>query len=105
MLKDLCDDIEREIALPKLFGERCVHALSATASCKACVDVCPEDAWLLDDEALGLDTERCDGCGLCAAACPERAIVSRHEPAVWIGPDEAAASRPASGRNCPPAMA
>lgn len=91
MLKDLRDDIEREIALPTLLGERCVHALSATASCSACVDICPQEAWLLNDDALGLDTERCDGCGLCAAACPERAIISDHQPAVWMGPEETSA--------------
>ena len=91
MLQDLRDDIQREIASPDLFGERCVHALSATASCRACVDVCPEDAWLLRDDVLGLDTERCDGCGLCAAVCPEGAIVHGHEPAVLVGPDDATA--------------
>ncbi len=79
------------MASPDLLGERCVHALSATASCQACVDVCPEGAWLLEDEALGLDTERCDGCGLCAATCPEGAIAHGQEPAVWIGPEDATA--------------
>ncbi len=44
------------------------------ASCRACVDSCPAQAWVMDDERLGIDTGRCDGCGLCAPACPEGAI-------------------------------
>jgi Pyruvate/2-oxoacid:ferredoxin oxidoreductase delta subunit len=46
---------------------------------------------LLEDDALEFDTERCDGCGLCAATCPEGAIAHDHEPAVWIGPEDATA--------------
>ncbi len=41
----------------------------------------------MDDEALGIDSTQCDGCGLCAAVCPQAAILHRHEPAqrVWRG--------------------
>ncbi len=38
------------------------------------MDACPRDAWCLDDEALGIDTEACDGCGLCTPVCPQGAL-------------------------------
>ncbi|HIP94519.1 MAG TPA: hypothetical protein EYH20_04175 [Leucothrix sp.] len=62
------------IKLPEIKGDRCVHALIETASCQACVDICPQNAWILDDESLGLNTNLCDGCGLCIPACTEGAI-------------------------------
>ena len=51
-----------------------MHGLAPHASCRACVDACPAQAWLLDDEGLSLDTSRCDGCALCVPACPRDAI-------------------------------
>jgi len=61
-------------SVPAADGEKCVHGLSAVATCQACVDACPRDAWVLDDERLGLDVTACDSCALCVPACPQQAI-------------------------------
>lgn len=63
-----------EARLPELDGARCVHAAIETATCRACVEVCPRKAWRLDDAALEFDSGLCDGCGLCVPACPRQAI-------------------------------
>lgn len=63
-----------EVRLPELDGARCVHAAIETATCRACVEVCPRQAWRLDDAALEFDSGLCDGCGLCMPACPRQAI-------------------------------
>lgn len=73
-IHELLGKVKREVALPQIDPERCVHSLIEQASCRACVNACPQGAWLLDDEELGLDTQACDGCGICVAACPQSAI-------------------------------
>jgi len=77
---DLMRDAAAAARLPEVLAERCVHSLIELASCRRCVDACPTGAWVIDDERLGIDPARCDGCGLCAPACPQAAIVGAVEP-------------------------
>lgn len=79
-IQELLDHASKVVDLPQIDAERCVHALIEQASCQACVDVCPHNAWFLSDEAFGLDSGICDGCGLCQPACPQLAITHEHQP-------------------------
>ncbi len=81
--------VSGELALPEIFAERCVHSQLEQATCRACVDACPRDAWVMDDSQLGIDASRCDGCDLCAAACPQEAVLLRLRPLVIPGTGQA----------------
>jgi len=82
MLRELAHTSRAETNTPDVRAERCVHSLIEQANCRACVDACPTGAWVINDEMLGIDPERCDACDLCVAACPEAAIVQRFRPEV-----------------------
>lgn len=71
--------LKQEWILPEIHPERCVHSQCEIASCTNCIDACPHAAWLLDDGSLSIDTSRCDGCGLCVAACTESALIQKTE--------------------------
>jgi ferredoxin len=62
------------------FGVPEVRVADCTLS-RACVNVCPTHAFRFSEERQGLELKRlaCVGCGLCVAACPERAIAVRPE--------------------------
>lgn len=85
MRLDLVRDAVAAARLPELLAERCVHSLIEQATCRRCVDACPTGAWVIDDERLGIDPDRCDGCGLCAPACPQAAIVARTAEPLRVG--------------------
>ncbi len=53
-----------------------MHAFTSRARCTACVDCCPADALVLDDDRLGIVEEACTGCGLCQSACPQNALTA-----------------------------
>ena len=59
---------------PEADPDRCVHAHAEVAGCRVCVDACPRNAWVLDDEALAIDAAACNGCGLCVGRCPQNAL-------------------------------
>jgi ferredoxin len=51
----------------KIIAAECV-------ACGACVDVCPQDAIIVDDIAA-IDDAKCVDCGACVGECPSDAIV------------------------------
>lgn len=74
--------LQQEWVIPEIIPERCVHSRCEVAECARCVDACPHDAWVLTDDSLQIDLERCDGCGLCVAACTESALEQALLPAL-----------------------
>ncbi len=58
-------------------------------NCPECVKICPPKAWIVDRKTQrpAVDLSRCIGCGLCAAACPEKAIKLKRKEKPYIYPD------------------
>ena len=62
-------------SLPALFrGRPELDPESCVSGCSQCVDACPTDALQITATGPELDLGRCIFCGVCAAACPDRAI-------------------------------
>lgn len=78
--RDLRSEVHAACRVPEVIADRCVHSHAEVGSCRRCADACPTSAWVLDDEQLAIDAAACDGCGLCAAVCPEGALSNGVEP-------------------------
>lgn len=65
----------RDPSLPALFrGRPELNPANCRAGCSDCVDACPTDALEITASGPELDLGRCIFCGVCAAACGDRAI-------------------------------
>ena len=51
-----------------VFSQRCL------ADCRACIELCPQKALTKGKKGIVLNRDLCNGCGLCAAACPAEAL-------------------------------
>jgi ferredoxin len=50
--------------------EACAHGSSSFRGCSRCLDNCPTQAIVSFDNCIQIDTNICEGCGLCVAVCP-----------------------------------
>lgn len=51
-----------------------LYTASKCIGAQDCIEVCPEDALTLTPDGIITDSEKCTLCGLCADACPSKAI-------------------------------
>jgi ferredoxin/DNA-binding MarR family transcriptional regulator len=77
--KDCCDtlDLWRSGTLPLINSTYHLSVIDrdVCTGCGTCVEWCPTDAIVLDDEGLALrDENACFGCGVCSRFCQEEAI-------------------------------
>lgn len=49
--------------------------IDESVGCKTCVDECPQEAILMNDD-IAVISDECTDCGLCVDACPTAAISS-----------------------------
>ncbi len=53
----------------------CVHVYYRDSSCSFCIDVCPVEGVITqDDYRISVNTENCVSCGACVGACPSEAF-------------------------------
>ena len=60
------ESIEKEPSI-QWFKNKCI-------GCNSCVEICPENAIVLDDQGIHIDREKCKTCGDCVEECPSTAL-------------------------------
>ncbi len=60
------------LAAPMIDHDVC----AAADGCRACVDVCPQDAYRWHQGRIHFNKDICDPCGRCVASCPTEAIAN-----------------------------
>ena len=56
------------------------YTASKCIGAQDCIEVCPEDALTLTPDGIVTNSEKCTLCGLCADACPTKAIEMSGKP-------------------------
>lgn len=73
------------IAFPDTRQSACARFRFRYSECDRCASVCPHEAIRLADDGIGIDTARCQNCGLCVAACRTGAVTSDAiTPIDWV---------------------
>jgi len=73
------DDL-RSILLPKLSRAHQINRVipvynkNLCIKCKACIDICLENAISLSNNKISINKNKCIGCGACASVCPTKAL-------------------------------
>ncbi|HWI62790.1 MAG TPA: 4Fe-4S dicluster domain-containing protein [Symbiobacteriaceae bacterium] len=57
--------------------QACLRSRHIRSACRACSDICPENAFGFEDRKLTVDPALCSRCGLCLGACPTAALQVR----------------------------
>lgn len=52
----------------KIIADKC-------EDCGTCIDECPNDAIVENDDVYTIDMEKCEDCGTCIDVCPNDAII------------------------------
>ncbi|MHA2072956.1 MAG: ATP-binding protein, partial [Candidatus Thorarchaeota archaeon] len=55
--------------------------------CDTCVDLCQMKALSFQDDLLMINLDRCIGCGVCVANCPEEAIILKKREKEFVPPE------------------
>jgi heterodisulfide reductase subunit A-like polyferredoxin len=68
------------------------------SACLTCVHVCPYHVPRMDDQGISvIDPRGCQGCGVCVAECPAKAISMKHYTDAQLGAHAAAAASDPKG--------
>lgn len=65
----LCFELEQPETIQHS-PEACARGPSSFRGCSRCVDSCPTQAIVSEDNSIQIDTKLCQGCGVCVAVCP-----------------------------------
>ncbi len=53
--------------------------------CTECVDICPEEAFVIERGKLSLEEKECTSCGICVGVCPTEAVtVEFFDPTAYV---------------------
>ena len=78
-------DLVGEFEKPQFFRydpNICAHARSGIVACRRCLDACPAGSITSLGDRITVDSNLCQGVGVCATACPTGAISYAYPPAV-----------------------